>query len=70
MEWISVNEKLPKQGLRILFACKDLNKVLMGHHIRNGLMQFSPSINGMESPNNDPILIDMTHWMPLPEAPK
>lgn len=70
MEWINAEEKLPKEGIRILFVCKDLKKVLMGHHIRNGLMQFSPTINGQPSNDNSPIIIDMTHWMPLPSPPE
>lgn len=69
-EWISTEDDLPAIGKRILFVCKDLEKVLMGHHISNGLMQFSPVINGMASRDNSPIIIDMTHWMPLPELPK
>ena len=69
-EWISVEDRLPKEGLRILFVCKDLKKVLMGHHIKNGLIQFSPSINRVSSKDNSPIIIDMEHWMSLPEAPK
>jgi len=57
-EWISVKDRLPEVGRRVLFVCNELNKVLMGHHIREGLMQFSP------------IMIDMTHWMPLLEKPE
>lgn len=70
MQWISVKDRLPKEGLRVLFVCNGLDKILMGHHIKNGLMQFSPTINGMPSNDNGPIIIDMTHWMPLPESPK
>jgi hypothetical protein len=41
----------------------------MGHHIGNGLMQIHPSINSIESIDKT-IIIDMTHWMPLPLPPK
>lgn len=70
MEWISVKDNLPDIGKRVLFVCKDLEKVLMGHHMGCGLMQFSPLINGNFSHDNSPIIIDMTHWMPMPELPK
>lgn len=69
-KWISVKDDLPQKGKRVLFVCKDLKKTLMGHHIMGGLMQFSPSINGMPSPDNSPIIIDMTHWQPLPKPPE
>jgi len=68
-EWISVKDQLPKSGLRILFVCKDMERVLMGHHIMNGLMQFTPVINGNPSNDDSPIIVDMTHWMPLPPCP-
>lgn len=67
--WINAKDEIPKEGLRVLFVCNDLAKVLMGHHIKNGLMQFSPSINGQASNDNAPIIIDITHWMPLPSPP-
>jgi len=69
--WIKCSDRLPDNGKRVLFVCKDLNKILMGHHIRNGLMQFQPLINGMESSDpHSPIIIDMTHWQPLPAPPE
>ena len=68
MSWINVKDRLPDKGLRILFVCNDLKKVLMGHHIGNGLMQIHPSINGIAAIDNT-VFIDMSHWMLLPEPP-
>lgn len=69
MMWISIKERLPKEGIRVLFVTNKLDKVLMGHHIKEGLMQFSPLINGISN-SSQPIIIDMTHWMPLPKIPE
>lgn len=67
-QWISVKDRLPDSGKRVLFVCNELNKVLVGHHMRNGLFQLYPGINNINSEKI--ILTDATHWMPLPEPPK
>ncbi len=65
--WISVKDRLPKNGIRLLFVCNGLKKVLVDHHINNGLFQLYPGIN--EINHDQVILTDATHWMPLPEPP-
>jgi len=71
-DWISVKDRLPENGKKVLFVCKDLPKVLVGHHIklggRGGLFQLFPAINDMSG--IDIILMDATHWMPLPNPPE
>lgn len=54
-EWISVEERLPKEGEQIFV-------VYSGEHCKD--VHLSCYENGWSS------LIDVTHWMPLPEAPK
>lgn len=61
MEWISVKEKLPGTGVRVL-ACSKRGSVF---------------ICKRDSPRNSFFRIDgtskyrcFTHWMPLPEPPK
>ena len=57
-EWISIEERLPeRQGAYLIFTCD--RRISMCHfidHYCDGNMQF-----------ND---YRVTHWMPLPEAPK
>lgn len=57
-EWISVGERLPeKQGAYLVFTCD--RRISMCHfidHYCDGNMQFDD--------------YRVTHWMPLPEAPK
>ena len=62
-EWISVKDRLPEIGLRVLTLDK------WGHiHDRSlyrfncGFLSFRP--DGLEPGK------DVTHWMPLPEPPK
>lgn len=69
-EWISIKEKLPPAGRRVLFVSRSLNKVLVGYHIKNGLMQFVPFINGVAAKSNEPMITDVICWMPMPAVPE
>ncbi len=62
-EWISVKDRLPKEGIRILTLGKYgeiKDRALIA--FKSGIMLFIP----------DGLLIgkDITHWMPLPEPPE
>ena len=56
--WISVKERLPEDGVRVLTACDD------------GLVRLGISKGGFPSViNRKHKFSDVTHWMPLPELP-
>ncbi len=58
--WISVWDRLPAEGERVLVACEDgivrLNRIEYG--------KFPTIMNGQH------MFVKTTHWMPLPEPPK
>ncbi len=60
MEWISVKDKLPEEGERVIVFCSDgivrLNRLEYGNFPLIFGGGFSKAIT--------------THWMPLPEPPK
>ncbi len=60
MEWISVKDRLPEEGERVIAFCSDgiirLNRLEYGNF---------PIILGKGCSH-----IGTTHWMPLPEPPK
>ena len=57
--WISVKDRLPEDGVRVLTACDD------------GLIRLGISKGGFHSVvNREHRFSDVTHWMPLPEPPK
>ena len=62
-EWISVKDSVPERYLRVI-VCNSHKGVadghLTGHKTRDGKPLWSTS-DGRRS--------DITHWMPLPEAP-
>ena len=63
MEWISVKERLPENGERVLTLSTWAH--VSDRELRtygDGSKRFSP----------DGLLpgVDITHWMPLPEPPK
>lgn len=58
-EWISVSERLPEDGVRVLTACDD------------GVVRLGISKGGFPSVvNRSHRFSDVTHWMPLPEPPE
>lgn len=62
-EWISVDERLPEYGLRVLAAYDD------------GVVRISyckgyfPDVVTKRSDSKPFGLTEVTHWMPLPEPP-
>lgn len=60
-EWISVNDRMPKYGVMVLVA--NGKHVMMAFTFRENNSVYWSTEDGI-------ILIDVTHWMPLPEPPK
>jgi len=63
MEWIKLETKLPPERTSILFW-NNHTGVILGHVIDGSWFQCS---DGEEYSLKDD---EITHWMPLPEAPK
>ena len=59
MDWISVEDKLPKDGTEVLTFSKSGKYCVRKFYERYGGWRL-----GYE------IAYDITHWMPLPETPK
>ena len=59
--WISVEERLPEVGIDVLVT--DGSDVCISHQVR----YVSPTERFTFWSRDD---LDLTHWMPLPEAPK
>lgn len=58
-EWISAEERLPEDGVRVLTACDD------------GVVRLGISKGGFPSVvNRSHRFSDVTHWIPLPKPPK
>lgn len=69
-EWISVKDKMPKEMNDILLlAFLDGNKreIFIGHQ-NNGIWYKCDFYESTELVN-DPSILIVTHWMPLPEKP-
>lgn len=64
MEWISIDDELPKINRRILVANANDKWVVAGHRMNSGLFynQFEDKFTDAD--------IQPTHWMPLPKPPK
>lgn len=78
-EWISVEERLPDEDQRVVFAnfygwgqpLMEFDATVAGYFMRGS---FHPDTEGLDASNYDGgacITLNMTptHWMPLPEAP-
>lgn len=63
MEWISVKKRVPK--LDDVYRMSELVLVTDGENIRIG---YYAKLEWKEFPINR--IMDVTHWMPLPEPPK
>ena len=68
-EWISVKERLPEEAESVLLYSKGFDPI-------SGFLNYSTSGNPINYNVNDwnesdgtVALEDVTHWMPLPEAP-
>jgi hypothetical protein len=69
--WISVNDKLPKKGERVLVVCTNYQNQMQEHvsicefwgdcHYVCGKVVRKPLWSGHKN---------VTHWMPLPELPR
>ncbi|MBR2783031.1 MAG: DUF551 domain-containing protein [Firmicutes bacterium] len=62
-EWISVKDRLPQVGEKVLTLSK------FGHIFDRALQEFSGGIK-LFSPDGLKPGRDVTHWMPLPEPPE
>ena len=63
-EWISVDDELPEVGGYVVCIAK-----------RNPFSRFMPMVariekNGWVNPITEQYISEVTHWMPLPTAPK
>lgn len=58
--WISVKERLPEEGERVLFFCDDVD---IGYFFKERGWHFLDGGDWFE-------INEVTHWMPLPEPPK
>jgi hypothetical protein len=61
-EWISVEERLPKSPSEILVSCCDGVRMML--YEGNNRWWYDPNYIGTAEEYK------ITHWMPLPEAPK
>jgi hypothetical protein len=64
-EWVNVKDSLPKERERVLVSGGD--GVLWAYHEHNGVV-WQCCHQGIYA--EDEIVYGVTHWMPLPEAPK
>lgn len=74
-EWISVKDKLPEEDQDILYVVAGFDHekpwVQRGVRCNDGTDWFWCDIDGESGPEgNDGESSHVTHWMPVPEAPK
>ncbi len=62
MKWISVKDRLPKKGVRVLLY--DYDEVVVGYLIS------SVYRHCFKACQFDEQFFHVTHWMPLPNPPK
>ena len=63
-EWISVKDMMPEAGGYVVCIAK-----------RNPFSRFMPMVarigkNGWTNPITEQYILEVTHWMPLPQPPK
>ena len=63
-EWISVDDELPEVGVYVVCIAK-----------RNPFSRFMPMVariekNGWVNPITEQYILEVTHWMPIPQPPK
>lgn len=63
-EWISVNDRLPENAETVLAHCKD-GGMFVGRYMSNGDWQIWTAMKSTRI-----VRRTITHWMPLPTAPK
>ena len=64
MEWISVENEVPSDDANVL-TYSDGYSITVGYHTKKGWF-YHPDDQGLR----DNSLIDVTHWMELPDPPK
>lgn len=64
MEWISVEDAVPNDDNNVLTYSEGYASAV-GYHTKKGWF-YHPD----DQPRSDNSLIDVTHWMPLPQPPK
>lgn len=68
--WISVKDRLPEQGQRVLFYAKGNETVYLGLYLYTGLKDavwFTTSTSASKKNGGN---YTASHWMPLPEPPE
>lgn len=63
-EWIPVEERLPEEGVEVIVALQIGDRLAVDTDRIHGREWFAYGKNGYRSAGY------ITHWMPLPEAPK
>jgi hypothetical protein len=67
-EWISVKDRLPEPDVNVL--CYSRADYIEGYYCSTSKI-FKPEIEDAGYMNNDnEMVIDVSHWMPLPSPPK
>lgn len=57
-KWISVKDSLPKEGQYVLYYCVNYGKIDKTQYYLDTFLATSKAFN------------NVTHWMPLPDAPE
>ena len=66
-EWISVDERLPEEsGIYLAYSVLG-NRLILDYSARHKLFNSFDSYSAEEA---EGFAIGVTHWMPIPEAPK
>jgi len=72
MEWISVSDKLPEEGQRVIYffehtgiSIGKYKKTIIKDDETGEIWDMMDTFYGLDGFLSD----DVTHWMPLPEAP-
>lgn len=70
MEWISVKDKLPENGQRVIAFCSSTKKTFVALFESNS--DYKSVYWWHEGARNALycVVSKVTHWMPLPEPPK
>jgi hypothetical protein len=69
MEWISVDDQLPGQVIRVLVAKWDGRKNVKMHFVFIASRYGSDWMHDEDDSVMNPKYGRVTHWMPLPEVP-
>lgn len=70
MSWISVDERLPEAGVRVILHSPDVYPtVTVGRFVANETRWYCEDETEWVGEKGWPTPIYATHWMPLPPAP-